>query len=166
MKHVKLLKWEALQHRPKHLSPFRPGDTIRVVTKVFEGERERLQTYEGVVIRFRKSYAGQLGESFTVRRVSFGIGIERTFPVFSPVVQKITVVKRGRVRRSRLYYLRERMGRSAKVEELVTFTRPTAPSGGTPAAPSEGRSGDAPQPPASGGDSPRSESLDPAPSSA
>jgi large subunit ribosomal protein L19 len=94
---------------------FRAGDTVRVHVRVVEGERERVQVFEGVVIRRRGS---QLSETFTVRKVSFGVGVERTFPVHSPMIAKIEVVTRGDVRRAKLYYLRTRVGKKAKVKEL------------------------------------------------
>lgn len=94
---------------------FRPGDTVRVHVRVVEGERERIQVYEGIVIRRRGS---QLSETFTARKVSFGVGVERTFPIHSPMLSKIEVVTRGDVRRAKLYYLRSRIGKKAKVKEL------------------------------------------------
>src|SRR5918997_630376 len=94
---------------------FRPGDSVRVHVRVVEGERERVQVFEGVVIRRRGS---QLSETFTVRKVSFGVGVERTFPVHSPMIAKIEVTTRGDVRRAKLYYLRSRVGKKAKVKEL------------------------------------------------
>jgi len=93
---------------------FRAGDTVRVHVRVVEGERERVQVFEGVVIRRRGS---QLSETFTVRKVSFGVGVERTFPVHSPMIAKIDVATRGDVRRAKLYYLRSRVGKKAKVKE-------------------------------------------------
>ena len=96
------------------LPEFRPGDTVRVHVRVVEGERERVQVFEGVVIRRRGS---QLSETFTVRKVSFGVGVERTFPVHSPMLAKIEVMTHGDVRRAKLYYLRSRVGKKAKVKE-------------------------------------------------
>ena len=96
------------------LPEFRPGDTVRVHVRVVEGERERIQVFEGIVIRRRGS---QLSETFTVRKVSFGVGVERTFPIHSPMIGKIEVVTRGDVRRAKLYYLRSRVGKKAKVKE-------------------------------------------------
>ena len=97
------------------LPEFRPGDTVRVHVRVVEGERERVQVFEGVVIRRRGS---QLSETFTVRKISFGVGVERTFPVHTPVVEKIEVVTHGHVRRAKLYYLRSRIGKKAtKIKE-------------------------------------------------
>lgn len=93
---------------------FRPGDTVRVHVKVVEGGRERTQIFEGTVIRRRGS---GLNETFTVRRLSHGVGVERTFPVHSPRLDKIEVMRRGRVRRARLYYLRERVGKAARIRE-------------------------------------------------
>ncbi len=93
---------------------FSPGDTIKVMVKVVEGKTERLQAYEGVVIA--RSGAG-LNENFTVRKISYGEGVERVFPVYSPLIASIEVVRRGRVRRAKLYYLRGRRGRSARIAE-------------------------------------------------
>ncbi|MBQ1249302.1 MAG: 50S ribosomal protein L19 [Selenomonadales bacterium] len=93
---------------------FRPGDTVRVHVKVVEGNRERVQMFEGVVIN-RKSSG--VRETFTVRRVSYGIGVERTFPVHSPRLEKIDVVRRGIVRRAKLYYLRNLTGKAARIKE-------------------------------------------------
>ena len=96
------------------LPQFRAGDTVRVHVRVVEGERERVQVFEGIVIRRRGS---QLSETFTVRKISFGVGVERTFPVHSPMLAKIEVMTHGDVRRSKLYYLRDRVGKKAKVKE-------------------------------------------------
>lgn len=96
---------------------FAPGDTVRVHVRVVEGEKERVQVFEGVVIRRRGEGARA---SFTVRRVSYGVGVERTFPVHSPRIERVQVVKRGRVRRSKLYYLRERTGKAARLREPRT----------------------------------------------
>jgi large subunit ribosomal protein L19 len=94
---------------------FSPGDTVRVHVRVVEGERERIQVFEGIVIRRRGS---KLSETFTVRKVSFGVGVERTFPLHSPMIAKIEVASRGDVRRAKLYYLRERVGKKAtKIKE-------------------------------------------------
>ena len=94
---------------------FKIGDTVRVMVKVVEGTRERLQAFEGTVIA-RKN--GSTRDTFTVRRVAYGVGIERTFPVHSPRLGSITIVRRGRVRRAKLYYLRDRIGKAAKVKEI------------------------------------------------
>ena len=93
---------------------FRPGDTLKVHVRVIEGTRERVQVFQGIVIR-RKGNGSR--ETFTVRKVSFGVGVERTFPVHSPIVAKIERVTRGDVRRAKLYYLRDRVGKAAKVKE-------------------------------------------------
>ena len=94
-----------------NIPAFNVGDTVRVQVKVVEGSRERLQAFEGVVIARRN---GSVRETFTVRRTSYGVGVERTFPLHSPRVDSITVVRRGKVRRAKLYYLRERSGKAAK----------------------------------------------------
>src|SRR5438309_518051 len=101
----------------KDIPPFRPGDQVKVHVKVREGGRERLQVFEGVVIARR---GGGLRESFTVRKMSFGVGVERTFPIHAPAVAKLEVVRHGKVRRAKLYYLRELSGRRAKIEERRT----------------------------------------------
>jgi large subunit ribosomal protein L19 len=97
---------------------FKPGDTVKVHVKIREGDKERIQVFQGVVIRKRK---GAANASFTVRKVSYGIGVERIFPLHSPNIDKVEVVFRGRVRRSRLYYLRKRRGKSARIKELRTI---------------------------------------------
>ena len=101
----------------KDLPDFKPGDTVKVNVKVVEGTRERIQVFEGTVIR-RKG-AG-LKQMFTVRKTSYNVGVERTFPLHSPRVDSIQVVRRGRVKRAKLYYLRERKGKSARIKELRT----------------------------------------------
>lgn len=102
------------EYKKKDIPPFRPGDTVRVHVKVIEGTRERTQIFEGTVIRRRGS---GLSETFTVRRVSYGVGVERTFPVHSPRLEKIEIVRKGRVRRARLYYLRGKVGKAARIRE-------------------------------------------------
>jgi large subunit ribosomal protein L19 len=101
---------------------FEPGDTVRVSVKVVEGEKERLQAFEGVVIRRR---GGGAGASFTVRRISYGVGVERTFPLHSPRIDKIQVMRRSAVRRSKLYYLRELAGKAARLKEKRAVQVPT-----------------------------------------
>jgi large subunit ribosomal protein L19 len=96
------------------LPDFRPGDTVKVHVRVVEGSRERIQVFQGFVLRRQ---GGGLRETFTVRKVSFGVGVERTFPVHSPSIAKVELVSRGDVRRAKLYYLRERTGRAAKIKE-------------------------------------------------
>lgn len=98
----------------KDVAQFSVGDTVRVFVKVVEGTRERLQAFEGTVIQ--KQHGG-LRETFTVRRLSYGVGVERIFPLHSPKIDHIEVIRRGKVRRARLYYLRDRIGRAAKVKE-------------------------------------------------
>ncbi|MGY6502065.1 MAG: 50S ribosomal protein L19 [Acidimicrobiales bacterium] len=93
---------------------FGPGDTLKVHVRVVEGNRERVQVFQGYVLRRQ---GGGLQETFTVRKVSFGVGVERTFPVHSPIIAKIEVVSRGDVRRAKLYYMRDRIGKAAKVKE-------------------------------------------------
>lgn len=95
---------------------FRVGDTVRVFVKVVEGSRERLQAFEGTVMAKRN---GSVRETFTVRRVSYGIGVERTFPLHSPRVDRIEVIRRGKVRRAKLFYLRSRTGKAAKVKARI-----------------------------------------------
>jgi large subunit ribosomal protein L19 len=96
------------------LPDFRPGDTVKVHVRVVEGSRERIQVFQGFVLRRQ---GGGLRETFTVRKVSFGVGVERTFPVHSPSIARVELVTRGDVRRAKLYYLRERTGRAAKIKE-------------------------------------------------
>ncbi len=108
-----IAEYETQQLR-EDVPPFRPGDTVRVNVRVREGEKERLQAFEGVVIR-RKG--GGINETFTVRKVSNGVGVERIFPLHSPVVSEIQVVREGRVRRAKLYYLRNLSGKAARIRE-------------------------------------------------
>ena len=109
-----------------NIPDFRPGDSVRVHAKVVEGERERIQIFEGVVIRIRRRGAGS---AFTVRRVTHGVGVERVFPYFSPLVEKVEVSRVGRVRRARLYYLRDRVGKAARIKpgSRARFDKLTAP---------------------------------------
>jgi large subunit ribosomal protein L19 len=109
-----LIKMVEQDYMKKEIPPFRPGDTVKVHVKVIEGSRERTQVFEGAVIRRRGS---GLGETFTVRRVTYGVGVERTFPIHSPRLDRIEVIRRGRVRRARLYYLRQRVGKAARIKE-------------------------------------------------
>jgi len=101
--------------KPKTRMPkITPGDTVKVSLKVVEGDKERVQGYQGVVIRIRK---GEAGGTFTVRRVAYGVGIERTFPVASPLIEKLQVVRHGKVRRAKLYYLRGLSAKKARIKE-------------------------------------------------
>jgi large subunit ribosomal protein L19 len=93
---------------------FKPGDTVKVYVRIVEGQKQRIQAFEGVVIRRRR---GNSRSSFTVRKISYGIGVERTFPLHSPVIDRIEVISRGKVRRSRLYYLRELRGKKARIKD-------------------------------------------------
>ena len=91
-----------------------PGDTVKVSTKVVEGDRERIQVFQGVVIKIRQ---GGVGANYTVRRVTYGVGVERTFPLYSPSVEKVEVVRHGKVRRAKLYYLRKLSARASRIKE-------------------------------------------------
>jgi large subunit ribosomal protein L19 len=118
---------QAVQGRP--IPEFRPGDTVRVGVKVVEGERTRIQNFEGVCIA--RANRG-LGSSFTVRKISFGEGVERVFPLYSPNIETIEVVRRGAVRRAKLYYLRGRTGKAARIAERRD-TRPEKQAAAAPA---------------------------------
>lgn len=96
---------------------FKPGDTVKVHARIKEGDKERIQVFQGVVIRKRK---GNTGATFTVRKVSYGVGVERIFPLHSPSIDRVEVISRGRVRRSRLYYLRGLKGKAARIKEKRT----------------------------------------------
>ena len=98
----------------KDIPDFRPGDTLKVYVKVIEGSRERVQLFEGVVIKRR---GGGISETFTVRKISYGVGVERTFPLHTPRIDRIEVVRRGKVRRAKLYYLRDLRGKAARIKE-------------------------------------------------
>ncbi|MCL6561955.1 MAG: 50S ribosomal protein L19 [Firmicutes bacterium] len=111
MDYIRLIEEEQMR---QDLPAFRPGDTVRVSLKVREGNRERVQQFEGVVIRIR---GVGLSKTFTVRRVSYGVGVERTFPLHSPQIEKLEVLRRGKVRRARLYYLRNLRGKAARIKE-------------------------------------------------
>ena len=111
MDFVKLIEDRELQNKPPE---FRVGDSVKVHVRVREGEKDRIQVYHGMVIAKK---GGGTGGTFTVRKVSDGVGVERIFPLYSPVIGKIEVVRRGRVRRAKLYYLRARKGKAARIEE-------------------------------------------------
>ena len=100
----------------ENIPSFRVGDTVRVYARIVEGTRERIQMFEGVVI---KRQGGGINENFTVRRVSYGVGVEKTWPLHSPTVDHIDVVRRGKVRQAKLFYLRDRVGKAAKVKERI-----------------------------------------------
>ena len=128
---IQQLEAEQIAASGKKIPEFRPGDTLRVGVKVVEGERTRIQNFEGVCIaRANKG----LGSSFTVRKISFGEGVERVFPLYSPNVDSIEVVRRGAVRRAKLYYLRGRTGRSARIAERRDPRREAAKKAETEAA--------------------------------
>ncbi len=114
---IEQLEQEHIAELNKDIPEFGPGDTVRISVKVKEGSRERLQAFEGVCIARN---GGGLNQSFTVRKISFGEGVERVFPVYSPLVANIEVIRRGHVRRAKLYYLRDRRGKSARIKEKKT----------------------------------------------
>ena len=116
---IKQLEQEQMTKLGKTIPPFEPGDTVLVNVKVVEGERSRIQAYEGVCIG--RSGSG-LNENFTVRKISYGEGVERVFPLYSPLVDSIKVVRRGKVRRAKLYYLRGLRGKSARITEKQDHT--------------------------------------------
>jgi large subunit ribosomal protein L19 len=111
---IEALDKEQIAKLGKTIPPFQPGDTLQVNVKVIEGERTRVQAYEGVCIA---RSGGGLQESFTVRKISYGEGVERVFPLYSPMLDSIKVVRTGKVRRAKLYYLRDRRGKSARIAE-------------------------------------------------
>ncbi|SCG83470.1 50S ribosomal protein L19 [Proteiniborus sp. DW1] len=112
---IKMLEQEQINNE---VIDFNVGDTVQVHYRIKEGNRERIQVFEGTVL---KRQGGGLGETFTVRRISYGVGVERTFPLHSPKIEKLVVVRRGKVRRAKLHYLRERQGKSAKVKEKTDY---------------------------------------------
>lgn len=112
---IKLVEQENIK---SDIPEFHVGDTVKVHVKVVEGKRERIQVFEGIVI---KRQNGGARETFTVRKISYGVGVERTFPVNSPKIDKIEVVRLGKVRRAKLYYLRDRVGKATKVKEKTRY---------------------------------------------
>lgn len=110
-----LLKEITQEQIRQDIPAFRPGDTLKVHVKVIEGTRERIQVFEGVVIKRR---GAGISETFTVRKVSYGVGVERTFPLHTPKIDKIEVVRHGKVRRAKLYYLRNLTGKAARIKEI------------------------------------------------
>ena len=110
---MNVLNSVANEYMKSDIPAFNVGDTVKVHVKIKEGNRERIQILEGFVL---KRQGGGIGETFTVRRIASGVGVEKTFPVHSPLVEKIEVVRRGRIRRARLHYMRERTGKSAKIK--------------------------------------------------
>ena len=115
---MKKIRW--IKFPQKDLSEFGAGDTIKVDVKIVEGDKERIQAFEGLCIA---RSGGGLNESFTVRKISYGEGVERIFPIFSPKISGITVLKRGKVRRAKLYYLRDRRGKSARIVEKIQVAK-------------------------------------------
>lgn len=113
-----LLRAVEAEHVKNDVPNFGPGDTVRVHVKIIEGKRERIQVFEGVVL---KRQNGGVRETFTVRKISFGVGVERTFPVHSPKVEKIEVTRHGKVRRAKINYIRGRVGKAAKIKEARNF---------------------------------------------
>lgn len=117
MSYVMDLSASLLDLKPNpNVAEFGPGDTVRVHAKVVEGDRERVQVFEGVVLRKRNAGSSS---NFTVRRIAHEVGVERTFPIYSPRLDKVEVIRKGKVRRARLYYLRGRTGRSARIKEAA-----------------------------------------------
>jgi large subunit ribosomal protein L19 len=117
---IEQLEAEQIVKLGKTIPDFQPGDTVIVNVKVVEGERSRVQAYEGVCIARN---GGGIQESFTVRKISYGEGVERVFPVYSPMIDSIKVVRKGKVRRAKLYYLRDRRGKSARIAERIDKDR-------------------------------------------
>jgi large subunit ribosomal protein L19 len=113
---------------------FKAGDTVKVYFKIVEGKTERIQVYEGLVIAIKNSRAGR---TFTVRKNSYGVGVERVFPIHSPRIAKVEVVRPGKVRRAKLYYIRGKVGKAARIKELIVKKTKPAPAPAAPAAPAE-----------------------------
>lgn len=111
-----LIKTLTAQYMKPELPAMRVGDTVHVTVRVTEGNRERTQAFEGTIIA--KKHGG-INETFTVRRISYGVGVEKVFPLYSPVIEKVETVRKGKVRRAKLYYLRDRVGKAAKVKEKL-----------------------------------------------
>ena len=111
-----IIKQIEREHMRMDIPAFKPGDAVKVYLRIVEGEKERIQAFEGTVIA--KNNSG-IAETFTVRRIAYGVGVERVFPIHSPNVTEIKVIRRGKVRRSKLYYLRDRVGKAAKVKEKI-----------------------------------------------
>jgi large subunit ribosomal protein L19 len=123
---------EAAQMKSK-LDEFKVGDTVKVHFKIVEGKNERIQIYEGLVIAMKNS---GIGKTFTVRKNSYGVGVERVFPIHSPRVDKVEVVRPGKVRRAKLYYIRGKVGKAAKIKELIIRKKPAAKAAVAPEPPS------------------------------
>jgi large subunit ribosomal protein L19 len=119
-KEMDIIKKIQLENMKAEPPKFKTGDTVKVHLKVIEGKRERIQIFEGIVL---KRQNGGVGETFTVRKLSSGIGVEKTFPIHSPKIEKVEVVREGKVRRAKLFYLRDRVGKAAKVKERTEKRR-------------------------------------------
>ncbi|HUF55590.1 MAG TPA: 50S ribosomal protein L19 [Thermohalobaculum sp.] len=128
---LETIEAEHIAELGREIPDFSAGDTVRVGVRVTEGSRTRVQNFEGVCISRRGG--DRLGASFTIRKISFGEGVERVFPLYSPSIETITVVRRGKVRRAKLYYLRSRRGKSARIAEKTNY-RPKKDAGSQPAA--------------------------------
>lgn len=115
---MNIIKALELEQLKENITDFNVGDTIKVHYKIKEGNRERIQVFEGTVL---KRQGGSIRETFTVRKISYGVGVERTFPLHSPKIELVEVVRKGKVRRAKLFYLRERTGKAAKVKEKKLF---------------------------------------------
>jgi large subunit ribosomal protein L19 len=124
---------EAAQMKTE-VDKFKVGDTVKVHFKIVEGKTERVQIYEGLVIAMKNS---KVGKTFTVRKISYGVGVERVFPLHSPRIVKVEVVRPGKVRRAKLYYIREKIGKGAKIKELIVKKSAKAAAAAVPAASSE-----------------------------
>ena len=127
MNEIKAIEAEQMK---AELDQFKVGDTVKVHFKIVEGKTERVQIYEGLVIAVKNSGSGK---TFTVRKISYGVGVERVFPIHSPRIVKVEVVRPGKVRRAKLYYIREKIGKGAKIRELITKKKPgvSVPKTGT-----------------------------------
>jgi len=122
MNEIKAIEAEQMK---QEVDQFKVGDTVKVHFKIVEGKNERVQIYEGLVIAMKNS---KIGKTFTVRKISYGVGVERVFPIHSPRIVKVEVVRPGKVRRAKLYYIREKIGKGAKIKELIVKKNPAAKS--------------------------------------
>ncbi|MCL2215092.1 MAG: 50S ribosomal protein L19 [Treponema sp.] len=122
MNEIKAIEAEQMK---AEIDQFKVGDTVKVHFKIVEGKNERVQIYEGLVIAMKNS---RIGKTFTVRKISYGVGVERVFPIHSPRIVRVEVVRPGKVRRAKLYYIREKIGKGAKIKELIIKKNPAAKS--------------------------------------
>jgi large subunit ribosomal protein L19 len=129
MNEIKAIEASQMKSEPDN---FKVGDIVKVHFKIVEGKNERIQVYEGLVIAIKNS---RVGRSFTVRKNSYGVGVERVFPIHSPRIAKVEVVRPGKVRRAKLYYIRDKIGKSAKIKELIVSHKANAPAKTDKAAP-------------------------------